>query len=129
MIYIFENAGAILIAALAGLAIVFVYHRATGSYRRAGFGLAVTTLIANTVIVAILAGALILAPVKAGAWIIAVGTAFIIWIGFVAPAVVVSLRYHGIAAGTVARDAGLWLVVIVVEAAVLHAIGLVPPTL
>lgn len=128
MIYILENASAIVVAALAGLAIGFVHHRATGSDQRAGLGLAATTLIANAVIATILAGALILAPVKAGAWIVAIGTAFIIWAGFVAPAVVVSLRYHGVATGKVARDAGYWLVVMVVEAAALHAIGLVPPT-
>ena len=129
MIYVVENAGAILLAAVAGLIIGGVYHVIAGGGRTIGFGVAVTTLIADAVIAAILAGALILAPVKAGAWVVAIGTAFIIWAGFVAPAVVVSLRYHGITAGRAARDAGVWLMVMMVEAAVLHAIGLVPPTL
>ncbi len=86
-----------------------------------------TTFIAEAWLTAILAGALILAPPKAGAWVMAIGSAVVIWIGFVVPAAVVSLSSRGIAAGAIAAECGYWLVVMIAEAVVLHSVGLVAP--
>ncbi len=122
MIYILDNAVAILIATVAGLLVGGAIYPAL---RRPG-PLAVA-FVAEFWFAAILAGALILAPPKAGAWVMAVGTAFVIWIGFVAPALVVTLRARGASAAGIARDAGHWLAVMVAEAVVLHAVGLTAP--
>ncbi|MGI4881314.1 MAG: hypothetical protein ACRYG4_27955 [Janthinobacterium lividum] len=128
MIYILQNAWQIIVATLIGLAAGAAYHAAAGRRGRTALGLTITTFIAEAWFTAILAGALILAPAKAGAWVMAIGSAIVIWIGFVVPAVVVSLRSRGLAAGAIVAECGYWLVVMIVEAVVLHSVGLVAPT-
>ena len=76
---------------------------------------------------AILAGALILAPVEAGGWTIAFGTAFIIWIGFVLPAIVVNHRYRPLPWRATMIDAGHWLGAMLLLALVLRLIGVEAP--
>ena len=122
MIYIVDNAVPILLATLAGLAIGLGLYP---GLRSVGGSLAV--FVAEFWFAAILAGALILAPPKANPWVMAIGTAVVIWIGFVVPALVVTLRARHVPAREMARDAGHWLAVMVVEAAVLHAVGLTAP--
>ena len=126
MIYILLNAVPILVATLAGLLIGLGYHRLAG-LPRAGVGLLVTTAIAQAWFAAILAGALILAPAKAPDWVMAIGSAVVIWIGFVVPVSVVTLRARAVAAGAVAADCLYWLVVMVTQAVILKSMGLVPP--
>lgn len=127
MIYILQNAWQIILATLIGVAAGAAYHAASGRRGRTALGLTLTSLIAEAWLTAILAGALILAPNKAGVWVMAIGSAVVIWIGFVVPAAVVSLRSRGIAAGAIAAECGYWLVVMIAEAIVLHAAGLVAP--
>ncbi len=122
MIYIVLNLAPILAATLAGLLAGLVLHR-----DRHGPGYWLTAFIAQAWFAAILAGALILAPPKAAAWVMAIGSAVVIWIGFVVPATIVTLRYRRTAWGEVLRDCGYWLVVMVVQALVLKSWGLVPP--
>jgi hypothetical protein len=122
MIYIVDNATAILIATLAGLAVGLACYPSLRSFRGS-----LTTFAAEFWFAAILAGALILAPAKADPWVMAVGTAVVIWIGFVVPALVVTLRANRVTAAGVARDVGHWLIVMVVEAVILHAVGLTAP--
>ncbi len=122
MIYILNNAMPILLATLVGLLVGAAIY--PGLRRPARLAVA---FVAEFWFAAILAGALILAPPKAGAWVMAVGTAVVIWIGFVAPALVVTLRARGVAAGATLRDAGHWLLVMVAEAVVLHSVGLTAP--
>ena len=119
MIYIALNAVPILLATLAALAIGLAVYPALRSVRGS-----LAVFVAEFWFAAILAGALILAPPKANPWVMAVGTAVVIWIGFVVPALVVTGRGRGVSAAGIMRDAGHWLLVMVVEAAVLHAIGL-----
>jgi hypothetical protein len=126
MIYILLNAAPIVAATLAGLVIGMLYHRRAG-VPHAGAGLLVTTAIAQGWFAAILAGALILAPAKAGGWTMAIGSAVVIWIGFVVPVAVVTLRARRFAVGVVAADCLYWLAVMVAQAIVLKSIGLVPP--
>ncbi len=133
MIYIVQNALPILAATLAGLAFAALYYGLLGRTGEPGLrhysaGLIITDIVAKFWFAAILAGALILAPPKAAAWMMAIGTAVVIWIGFVVPALVMTLRHRGEGAKTVALDCGHWLGVMVVQAVVLHAIGLVGPT-
>ena len=94
-----------------------------------GPGLLVTTAIAQGWFAAILAGALILAPAKAGDWTMALGSAVVIWIGFVAPVNIVTLRARRHGWSTTVMDSLYWLVVMVVQAVVLKSWGLVPPPL
>ena len=126
MIYIWLNAVAILAATLAGLGVGVVYHRLAGM-PRGGFGLVAAVAVAQAWFAAILAGALILAPAKAGDWTMAIGSAVVIWAGFVVPVSVVTLTARRIAPGEVGRDCVYWLAVMIVQAVVLKTIGLVPP--
>ena len=91
MIYIANNAVPILVATLAGLAVGLAFYP---SFRSVGGSL--TAFVAEFWFAAILAGALILAPAKADPWVMALGTAVVIWLGFVVPALVVTLRARGV---------------------------------
>jgi hypothetical protein len=126
MIYIILNLEPILLATLAGLLVGAAYLRVAGLSLR-GPGLLLTTAIAQGWFAAILAGALILAPAKAGDWTMALGSAVVIWIGFVAPVNIVTLRARRHGWSTVIMDSLYWLAVMVVQAVVLKSWGLVPP--
>lgn len=127
MIYIVDNALPILIATLAGLVVGVVYDRLRGGTRRLG-ALALTAFIAELWLCAILAGALILAPAdKGSAWTMALGSAFVIWIGFVLPSLVVTHRYRAQPWRIALSDSGHWLGVMLVQATVLQLIGLTQP--
>ncbi len=122
MIYIKLNAIAILVATLAGLLAGVVVRQ-----QRRSIGFYLTAFVAQAWFAAILAGALILAPPKAAPWVMAIGTAVVIWIGFIVPATIVTLRQRGQAWGAVGGDCLYWLAVMVVQALVLKSMGLVPP--
>jgi hypothetical protein len=126
MVYILLNALPILLATLGGLLVGLVYHR-LARLPRAGVGLVLTAGLAQAWFAAILAGALILAPAKAGNWTMAIGSALVIWVGFVVPVCVVTLRARRIRAGAVVADCLYWLAVMVTQAIILKIIGLVPP--
>ena len=124
MIYIWLNATAILAATLAGLAFAALWFR-----RRASTDALVTGFVASGWLTAILAGALILAPPKGGIWVMTLGSAVVIWAGFVLPAVAASYRWRGLTWSRVFADTGCWLGMMVTQAVVLRLIGLVaPPT-
>lgn len=126
MIYIVLNAVPIGVATLLGLLVGYVYQRA-GARGRLGIATMLLAVVALAWFAAILAGALILAPPRGPAWVMAIGTAIVIWAGFVLPAVLLSGRFRGLGWGLAIADAGWWLGVMVVQAAVMTAIGLVPP--
>lgn len=126
MIYIAQNIGQILAATAAGLVIGALYLALTRA-PKPGPGLVLAAVVAEFWLCAILAGALILAPKQAPAWTMALGSAFIIWVGFVLPALVVTLRHRQQPAGAVAGDCAHWLAVMLVQAATLQAIGLTAP--
>ncbi len=126
MIYIILNLVPILLAALAGLLVGAVYLRIARLPER-GFGLLVTAAVAQGWFAAILAGALILAPAKAGDWTMALGSAVVIWIGFVVPVSIVTLRARQQRWSAALLDCLYWLVVMLVQAIVLKSWGLVPP--
>lgn len=132
MIYIVQNALPILVATLAGLAVGLLFdrllRRAGGAARHPLARLLPTALVAEGWFCAILAGALILAPAaKGSAWTMAIGSAVVIWIGFVAPALIVTARYRALPWRTALLDAGHWLAVMLVQAVVLQSIGLHAP--
>ena len=62
-----------------------------------------------------------------GGWTIALGSAFIIWVGFVLPAVALALALRGQRWSTSLGDAGWWLLVMLTQATTMHAIGLQKP--
>lgn len=136
MTYIASNFVAILVAAIAGLLIGASYRPFSVRLQR-GFdpvpsertiGLVVAAACAEFWLAAILAGALILAPsTQAGAWTMAIASAVVIWIGFVVPVLIVSYMVHGLRPVVLLQDGTHWLLVMVVQAAVLHLIGLVHP--
>ena len=126
MIYILLNGFPILAATLAGLAVGLIYHR-IANLPRGSVGLVLTVAVAQAWFAAILAGALILAPAKAGNWTMAIGSAVVIWIGFVVPVSVVTLRARRIGGRAVIADCVYWLVVMLTQAVVLKSIGLEPP--
>ena len=132
MIYIVSNAYAILAATLAGLAFgvgyYFLLDRAAMKSSSDGSAkltvLAALAFIAEAWFASILAGALILAPPEAGRWTMAIGSALVIWIGFIVPVLLVSHRYRTLTLRTALTDCGHWLGVIIIQALVLQTIGL-----
>lgn len=126
MIYIVLNIAAIIAATLAGLLISAVYWRAIGLGWPGIAGL-IASIIAEFWLCAILAGALILAPPKASPWTMAIGSAVVIWVGFVVPALVVAQSSRRLGARAIAADCLHWVVVMVVQALVLKSWGLIPP--
>ncbi len=131
MQYILLNALPILAATLARLLVSAAYV-AVGARGRRGSRpdllLAVVALVAQGWLASILAGALILAPRQAGAWTMALGSAVIIWIGFVLPALFTTLRLRKVSSGAALADCAAWLAVMLIQAAVLQLIGLTPPS-
>lgn len=124
MIYILENWLPILLAGAAGLGVLALWFGRAASGSRGALPLAALCVLW---LAAILAGALILAPVSAGAWTVALGSAFIIWVGFVMPALLVTLRMRGVRWGGALGDSGAWLVAMLAMAAVLRAVGVSGP--
>jgi hypothetical protein len=133
VIYIVQNIVPILIATIAGLAFGALYDRlfrqprGTGTAAARSTGFVVTSFLAEAWFAAILAGALILAPAKAGNWTMALGTAVVIWIGFVVPVLVVTLSYRELPRRVVLLDCGHWLGLMLVQAVVLKLVGLTAP--
>ena len=126
MIYILLNAFPISLAMLAGLAIGWLWLKASGlslPRLRTIIGIAVGLFWSGS----ILAGALILAPPEAGEWTMAIGSAVVIWCGFVLPAVAITLAITGSKARNIAAACGYWLVTMVGQAVVMQTIGLIPP--
>lgn len=129
MIYILLNIVPILVATFAGLAIGIAYYRLADPVagRAIGTGTIATSLAGGFWLAAILAGALILAPNKASPWVMAIGSAVVIWIGFIVPAIAVAHAHRKLGARAVLVDIGYWLLVMVLQAIIMKAMGLVPP--
>ena len=90
MIYILLNLGAITAATLAGLIIGVAFLRLGSVRARPGVRLLLVAIVMEFWLASILAGALILAPPKGSEWTMAIGSAFVIWIGFVLPVLAVA---------------------------------------
>ncbi len=127
MIYIVHNAVAIFTATCAAVAFGAVYCRLVNSQRLPGLGTAVIAFIAEYWLCSILAGALILAPAKGSVWTMTLGSAFVIWIGFVAPVLVVTYRARRMRWRTALADMIHWLGAMLIMASVLRLIGLSAP--
>ncbi len=128
MSYILTNVVAILLATCAGLGIGLAYQVLPQRRDRgARVVLFITAFIAEFWLAAILAGALILAPPQADPWVMAIASAVVIWIGFVVPILAVTHVFRELPASAIVLDGSHWLVVMVVQAAVLHGFGLVHP--
>jgi hypothetical protein len=127
MIYIILNGGAILAATLASLVFGALYYSLVERSRIRGLVTLMIAFAAEAWLCAILAGALILAPPKGGVWTMTLGSAVVIWLGFVVPSLAASYRLRGVPVRTVLVDCGHWLGVMLVQAVVLRLIGLVPP--
>ncbi len=137
MIYILHNALPILAAAFAAMCFGVVWAYLVGRWTQGGVAsgsrpaLSTSTVALSFAceawIAAILAGALILAPVEAGGWTVALGSAFIIWAGFVLPVLTAAFRFRGLAWRLVLADTLRWLGAMLVMAAVLRMIGVEAP--
>lgn len=126
MVYILLNIGAIAAATLLGLVIGWLWLLAA-CLPRPGWGTIAGIVVAEFWLAAILAGALILAPREAGAWVMAVGSALIIWVGFVMPVVWVTFAAHGMGIGQRVSAMLHWLAVMLGQAILMQWIGLAPP--
>jgi hypothetical protein len=121
MIYIWLNALPIGLSTLVGLLLAQFIVRPRGA--RQWLVVAVAALWLG----AILAGALILAPPKAPIWVMTVGSAVVIWAGFVAPVLASALLMAGQRWAAIGRHGLWWLVVMLAQAVVMRLWGLVPP--
>jgi hypothetical protein len=127
MIYIVLNGAAILAATLAGLVFGVLYHRLVDRSPIGGLATLALAFVAEAWLCAILAGALILAPPKGSVWTMTLGSAIVIWLGFVVPSLVASYRFRALPMRAALADCGYWLGVMLVQALALRLIGLVPP--
>lgn len=126
MIYILINLLPIAAATFTGLAIGWAWLTAL-RLPRPGAGMVAGIALAEFWLAAILAGALILAPREAGAWTMAAGSAVVIWIGFVVPVLWVTLGAYAVARCRILAAMLHWLTVMLGQAIVMQAIGLLPP--
>ncbi|UVO53424.1 DUF1761 domain-containing protein [Sphingomonas sp. SUN039] len=122
MIYIWINILPIIVAALASVALAGLIYG-----RKAAPATLAVVFLAQAWLAAILAGALILAPPKGGLWTMTIGSAVVIWAGFVAPTLTASYRLRGQSWRTIGVDGGYWLAAMVLQAIIMRLIGLVPP--
>ena len=130
MIYILLNIRAIALATLGGLLVGALYKWVGGELAGAPASTApliLTAVVGEFWLTSILAGALILAPARSGRWVMAIGSAVVIWIGFVMPALLVTALSRGLSFGAGLADSGQWLVAMVAEAAILHIVGVAKP--
>lgn len=121
MIYIVINAIPIALATILALLLAQFIDRPKGLANW------LVALLSAAWLGAILAGALILAPPKAPIWVMTIGSAVVIWAGFVAPTLATSLRLAGQRWGRVGPASLWWLVVMLVQAVVMRLVGLTPP--
>ena len=128
MIYIVLNITAILAATLVSLCFGLLYYRLLDFRKSAGRASTVATaFIAELWLACILAGALILAPPQASLWTMSVGTAVIIWIGFVVPVIAATYQFRGMGWRLTITDCTHWLGVMLIQTVVMRVVGLVPP--
>lgn len=128
MEYINLNLIPIAMATLVGLLIGLGHFLLSKPAERPAIDFVVLTAIAEFWLAAILAGALILGPRDSAApWMMTVVTAVIIWIGFVVPVLLVTLRFRNLPGPMAAADSLHWLGVMVAQALVLQAVGLTAP--
>ncbi|OYU37024.1 DUF1761 domain-containing protein [Novosphingobium sp. PASSN1] len=130
MIYIVLNGGAILAATALGLMLGLVWQAALERRligARGWGGSLAFAFAAQAWLCSILAGALILAPPKGSVWTMTIGSAVVIWLGFVVPSLAASYRMRALPGRAALVDCGYWLVVMLAQAVVLRLIGLVPP--
>ena len=128
--YILINLLPILAASAAGFVLTALCVSVSPTFRAAAAGPRGTAIVAAAALLqvwlcAILAGALILAPVQAGRWTVALGSAIIIWIGFIMPALVVTETARGRSFTSAAGDSLFWLALMLTQAAVLRLFQLV----
>lgn len=128
MHYILLNAQPILLATLAGLLVSLAYHVGLGRSGGARWPVLAIAAPAQRWLCCILAGAVILAPTDQGAgpWTMALGSAIIIWVGFIAPALVLSYAYRAVRIRAALADAVAWLAIMLAQAAVLRGVGVAP---
>lgn len=126
MTYIYINFLPIAAATIVGLMIGFAWLQASGTLQPSWKTLAVAAL-AEFWLACILAGALILAPPEAGIWVMAVGSAVVIWVGFVVPVLWVTFSAYGMGARRMLSASLHWLVVMVGQAVMMQGIGLSQP--
>jgi hypothetical protein len=140
MIYILQNIVPISAGALAAFIFGGLYYRvfrtvwlravgpnAEAAEERPGALHYLGIFIAEFWMAAILAGAIILAPPEAGQWTMAIGSAIIIWVGFVLPALYVSYRLLGQTLRLIVLDSTHWLGAMLLMAIVIRAIGVSAP--
>lgn len=135
--YILDNLLPILSATAVAFAIGAAYYialrrpyaRASGTDAtgRRSLGTYLTVIVAEFWLASILAGALILAPPEASDWTMAVGSAVVIWIGFVMPATVVNARLALRPWSLGLIDSLHWLLVMVAMAVTMKLVGVTPP--
>lgn len=75
----------------------------------------------------VLAGALLLGPPTGRPWLAMLSTVFIIWVGFIVPPLMVTLRFRNHPGPLAAADSVHWLLVLLVQASVMMSLGLNQP--
>ncbi|MCG2842223.1 hypothetical protein L6Q21_14695 [Sandaracinobacter sp. RS1-74] len=87
----------------------------------------IPAMIAQFWLAAVLAGALLMGPPSSEPWISMLMTVVVIWVGLIVPPLMVTLRFRGHSGPMAAADSLHWLLVLLVQAAVMQSLGLVRP--
>lgn len=115
-------------AALTGLLVGLVHFTMSRPAERPTLDFLLLTAIAEFWVATILAGALIVMPDGAlNVWMMTAIAVVLIWVGFIAPVLLVTLRFRGMPGPMAAADAVHWLVVLMVQAMVMQSVGLQAP--
>ncbi len=115
------------VAAMFGLLVGLAHFLITRPGERPGLDFVMLAAIAEFWLAAILAGALIMAPKLHGPWVVALGTTVVIWIGFIVPVLMVTLRFRSMPGHMAAADSLHWLATMLVQMVVMMLLGLTAP--
>ena len=110
-----------------GLLVSFGHFLLSKPHERPRVDFVILAAIAQFWLAAVFAGALILGPRTATPWLTTMITAVIVWVGFVVPTLMVTLRFRGHSGPMAAADSLHWLLVLLVLAAVMRSMGLEAP--
>jgi len=125
--YVTHNLIVILAAALAGFLVSLLYMALLGSGRKNGIGFLAFAAFAQFWLAAVLGGVLLLVAESDRSWTATLAMLLAIWVGLVAPPLLVTLHFRGVARVRAAADSLHWLGVLLVQGCILQWLGLRPP--
>lgn len=117
----------ILVATIFGLFVSLGHFLLSKPGERPRLDFLILASIAQFWLATVLAGALLMGPPSSQPWVQMLTTVFILWVGFIVPPLMVTLRFRGHSGPMSAADSIHWLLVLLVQAAIMQSLGLTQP--